>query len=293
MKIKHSVPYALLTILTCVTSASAQNLISNGSFEERDRSGFNSNIRAGLPGWTIGNGGGIDIVFSRGIKPFYWQAAEGNVSLSLNWGSPGSISQVVATEAGTRYLLSFSMAAEIYGGQASRTMDVVWSDVVVGTPTFSYTGQGSANMGWVQFTYEVVGSGRDTLAFRSTTPANYGPALDAVALVPAAALKPASPDARSVPASPTTAPCFGSHATAGSTSVPALNLLRIAGSDEGVVLTWPATATNCSLTACAGFPGAPWVLVTNSPVQIGPDFQIILEPATEARFFRLERPFAQ
>jgi hypothetical protein len=61
-------------------------------------------------------------------------------------------------------------------------MDVLWDGAVVGQPTFTYTGQGPDNMGWTQFTYNVAGTGSDVLAFHSTTPANFGPALDAVSL---------------------------------------------------------------------------------------------------------------
>jgi hypothetical protein len=38
-------------------------------------------------------------------------------------------------------------------------------------------------MGWVQFSYDVVGTGSDIIAFQSKTLGGYGPALDAVSLV--------------------------------------------------------------------------------------------------------------
>lgn len=182
MKINHKIQGAFGALLTLVSSATAQNILVNGSFETYDGSG-NSNIGAGLNGWTIGNGGGIDIVFSTGVEPYYWQAVDGNVSLSLAWFGPERISQAVTTSAGQSYHLTFSMAAEIYGGPSTRTMDALWNNVVVGSASFQYTGQGPENMGWVQFSYDVVGTGNDTLSFLSTTPGPYGPALDNVSLV--------------------------------------------------------------------------------------------------------------
>jgi hypothetical protein len=163
---------------------SAESILRNGSFESYRGAGFNSNIGAGLDGWTIGAHGGIDIVFSTGMEPYYWQAADGNVSLSLNYFGPENVSQTMATTLGMTYQLSFSMAAEIYGGPSTRTMDVLWNGVTIGRPSFEYTGQGPTSMGWVQFSYTMLGTGSDTLTFQSTTPGYYGPALDGVALVP-------------------------------------------------------------------------------------------------------------
>jgi len=187
MKTRHTIQGAFAALLICAATASANvpNIINNGSFETYGGTGFNSNIGAGLPGWTIGSGGGVDIVFSTGVEPYYWQAADGNVSLSLNYFSAENISQTVTTTPGQSYLLSFFMAAEIYGGPATRTMNVLWDSTTVGSPSFQYTGQGPTTMGWTQFNFTVTGTGSDTLIFQSTTSGPYGPALDAVSLVAA------------------------------------------------------------------------------------------------------------
>jgi hypothetical protein len=173
---------ALLAALGVSSAASGATILMNGSFEEYGGSG-SSNIGAGLDGWTIGPSHGVDIVFSTGVEPYYWAAANGNVSLSLNYFGATAIRQVIATTPGLPYELSFAMAAEIYGGPATRTMDVLWNGVVVASPSFQYTGQGPLNMGWTTFTYQVLGTGSDTLTFQSTTEGPYGPALDAVSLV--------------------------------------------------------------------------------------------------------------
>lgn len=168
---------ALIAALAAIPATGSANLIINGSFESYGGTGFNSNIGAGLDGWTIGPNGGIDIALDTD-----WQAADGIVSITLNWGGPEYVSQTVSTVAGTQYNVSFFMAAEIYGGTQFRTMDVIWNDNVVGTPSFEYTGQGPTNMGWTKFNYVVTATGSDVLKFYSTTDANYGPALDNISL---------------------------------------------------------------------------------------------------------------
>jgi len=174
-------------VLCFVVNLSAQNLqpgsiLINGSFESYGGSG-NSNIGAGLTGWTIGNAGGVDIVFSTGVGPTYWKAADGDVSLSLAYFGPDSVRQTVTTTPGKTYQLTFSMAAEIYGGPATRTMDVLWNNTVISSPSFQYTGQGPDNMGWTEFSLNVVGTGTDTLRFLATSAGPYGPTLDNVSLV--------------------------------------------------------------------------------------------------------------
>lgn len=77
------------------------------------------------------------------------------------------------------------MAAEIFGGSALRTMQVIWNGSVVSSPSFPYTGQGPTAMGWTRTNLTVVGTGSDVLQFRSTTTSapQYGPALDNVRLI--------------------------------------------------------------------------------------------------------------
>ena len=182
-----NVKYLSGIFLAAVVNLSAQSIqpgsiLVNGSFETYGGSG-NSNIGQGLQGWTIGNAGGIDIVFSTGVVPYYWQAADGNVSLSLAYFGPDSVTQTVTTQPGKTYQLTFSMAAEIYGGPATRTMNVLWNNTVISSPSFQYTGQDPNNMGWTEFSLNVVGTGTDTLSFLATSAGPYGPALYNVSLV--------------------------------------------------------------------------------------------------------------
>lgn len=175
-------PVVLIAFLVSVIVAATAraDIVQNGSFELFGGVG-NSNIGAGLDHWTIG-GGGIDIMEPSASN--YWLAADGDVSLSLNWFTAGSVSQDLSTVAGQAYEVRFWMAAEIYGGQPLRSLNVTWNGSVVSSPSFTYSGQGPNNMGWTQYTCVVQGTGLDTLAFVSTTPANYGPALDNVSVVP-------------------------------------------------------------------------------------------------------------
>jgi len=174
---KHFSSFFFLAAAVCASSISSANII-NGSFESYSGSGFNSNIGAGLTGWTI-SGGGIDIVTNA-----TWDAADGVTSITLGWNAPATISQTVATTSGQAYDLSFFMAAEIFGGSNLRTMDVLWNGNVVSSPSFAYTGQGPTTMGWTQKSVMVTGTGSDLLQFRSTTTnqPQYGPALDNVRL---------------------------------------------------------------------------------------------------------------
>jgi hypothetical protein len=176
---RTSIALACCAALSLALNSHA-NLLVNGSFESYGGPG-NSNIGQGLTDWTIS--GGVDIVFSTGVEPYYWQAADGDVSLSLSYFGPSSVSQSLITTAGQTYQITFSMAAEIYGGPATRTMDVLWNNTTVGSPSFQYTGQGPTSMGWVEFNLNVVGTGNDTLTFLATSAGPYGPALDKVSIV--------------------------------------------------------------------------------------------------------------
>lgn len=169
---------ALAATSLLTTAATAQNLLTNGSFEQPNLGGGWGAVASGsgLPGWTV-IGAGVDHAGSA------WQGAEGSAqSLSLGWVSDAGVTQTVSTVPGALYRLRFHMAAEVYGGPAVRTMDVSWNGSTVDSVIFQYTGQGPTTMGWELHEYVLVGTGSDTLTFMSTTGSNYGPALDAVSL---------------------------------------------------------------------------------------------------------------
>jgi choice-of-anchor C domain-containing protein len=167
--------------LASVSFVQAANLVTNGSFEV-PVTATNTTIAAGssaLTGWQISGTSGIDLVHDS-----VWQPSDGLQSISLNWVSPSTLTQTILTSPGQMYQLSFDMAAEAYGGPATRTMDVFWNGNLVESASFAYTGQPPSAMGWQNhFAMVVAGpGGSDMLQFVSTTPDNFGPALDNVAL---------------------------------------------------------------------------------------------------------------
>lgn len=56
------------------------------------------------------------------------------------------------------------------------------------------------------------------------------------------------------------------------------------------VITWPADAAGWILEEAATLPAAEWQTVVTQPVLIGGEPTVLLEPAAEARFFRLRPP---
>lgn len=66
-------------------------------------------------------------------------------------------------------------------------------------------------------------------------------------------------------------------------------LQLIATATNGLAVTWPASATNWSLVSSAAPHGPSWTAVTNEPVQVGEQKQVILPADAPAGFFRLRR----
>lgn len=186
MTLSRSTPRALqvalvLSALFQCCAGAQQNLILNGSFENYSGSACTNIGRAILP-WTITPTCGIDIMVPQNGTCCWETPVDGVSSISLNWYAPATISQTIPTVAGAPYQVRFWMAAEPFGGPTLRTMDVLWNGCVIGSPVFVYSSQGPADPGWIEFVYSVTGTGQDTLAFSSTTAANYGPALDMISV---------------------------------------------------------------------------------------------------------------
>src|SRR5690242_19917212 len=97
-----TIALALCTLALAVT-APAQNLLTNGSFEQPGFSGFYLDLTSGstyLSGWTVGPTGGIDVL------NLYWPASDGADSIDLHGlTGPGSIKQSVWLTNGTSYRL--------------------------------------------------------------------------------------------------------------------------------------------------------------------------------------------
>jgi choice-of-anchor C domain-containing protein len=132
-----------------------------------------------IPHWRVG-GNSVDLVSSA-----YFQPAVGNQSIDLSGSTPDSVTQQVATAAGTAYVLSWHLAGNPACGQSVKTMQVSWNGTVVDTLTFNTTGHSTASMGWKyrKITLTVSGS-TSTVSFADATPdgSPCGATLDNVVL---------------------------------------------------------------------------------------------------------------
>jgi choice-of-anchor C domain-containing protein len=192
---------ALAVVLTASVIAVAQqpssiadpaNLIQNGSFESPSIWQTNSVVdylagSTAMPDWTIG-GNSIDLVGEN-----YWDAEDGDQSVDLSGSAPGSVSQSLATTAGTNYTLTWYMAGNTNCGQPVKTMDVYWDGALVDAPTFNDSADSSTSMGWVELQLNVQATGSSSaVEFADATPdqSQCGATLDNVSLVPAVTAHP-------------------------------------------------------------------------------------------------------
>jgi choice-of-anchor C domain-containing protein len=180
-----------LGLLALASTAHAQNLVVNPSFEATGPAGITTRFTCNCvpPGfvWTVG-GAGVDLVQT------YWAPQDGIQSLDLNQDTqgpatpPGSISQTIATTPGAVYRVSFWMAGNPDhtrapdDGPAIKTMDVSFGPV---TQSFAFdvTGKVHADPGWVPYQFDVVAnSANSLLQFQSTMAGYAGPLVDNVSV---------------------------------------------------------------------------------------------------------------
>jgi choice-of-anchor C domain-containing protein len=157
-------------------------LVTNGSFEdgpepEPGGPAFTPYVMGvdAIPGWAITRGS-IDY-----IGP-YWQHADGKRSIDLNGNAPGSIEQIIRTQPGKKYRVTFSMAGNNCGAETIKTI-VVRAAGNRSEFAFDASGRNYENMGWVVKSWEFTAIATETvLEFASTTdlPIACGPAIDRV-----------------------------------------------------------------------------------------------------------------
>jgi PEP-CTERM motif len=139
----------IVALAVCVASAPAtfaQNLITNGSFETGD-----------FTGWTTG-GNFEDTEVVSGAFYDYTGAEDGTYYTVMGpVGSDGTLSQTFADHAGAQYTVSFWFASV---GDNPSDFSASWD----GTPLLSLTNPNTGSA-WSEYTYTVTGTGTDTLSF--------------------------------------------------------------------------------------------------------------------------------
>jgi choice-of-anchor C domain-containing protein len=178
----------LLALAGIGAASAATNLVKNGGFEDPilgDSVGYVECPNGLVNDWVIGEAG-IDHILK------YWSPPEGEQSIDLSRHAQGSVSQLIPTEPGKSYDLSFAMAGNPDGAPKVKTVEVFWNGVSRGTDTFDTTGKSVDAMGWVT-------KGRTGLPASSTglttelkfvdvseSGTYYGVALDTIIVTPAA-----------------------------------------------------------------------------------------------------------
>jgi hypothetical protein len=131
-------------LLVGAPTAFATNLLTNGSFESGD-----------LTGWTdIGDG----VVLANGPFSYYSAAQDGSWYLGLGpVGGDGTLSQTFSDTAGTHYTFSFWFASV---GDNPSDFSAFWNSTQLLSLTNPNTG-----VNWTEFSFDVVGTGSDTVQF--------------------------------------------------------------------------------------------------------------------------------
>ncbi|MFB6700873.1 DUF642 domain-containing protein [Streptomyces rubiginosohelvolus] len=128
--------------------------------------------------WTV-TSGSVDLVSDR-----FWDAAEGDQSVDLSGGAPGSISQTVPALPLTTYVVTYKLAGNTGAAPVVKTGEVRVNGVLIDDLTFDTTGRGPRDMGWEQRIayFTTVLDTSATLTFTSTTTGFHGPAVDDVTI---------------------------------------------------------------------------------------------------------------
>ncbi len=184
-----------LGIAALGSGAMAQNLFTNGSFEDNQiRSGTFDTIgstgkigpsNAYFSGWTVG--GEIDLVNGQLPAKDLWAAADGNNSVDMNGLSAGSIGQNIVLSSGSTYTLTYMIAGNTNRAEptpAVKRMSVYIGDTLLIADSFDTTGKTESNMGWEQrtFTFDVTETKNYFIRFQSNEQGPRGAALDKLSL---------------------------------------------------------------------------------------------------------------
>lgn len=177
-----------LSLPLLAQAATLNNLVVNGGFEANtlgngqwkvfgaaSNSGQSSSTP--LTGWTVDAGAGIELRNAIAGKAF-----EGAKYVELDSFGNASMSQQIATQAGSFYELSLAYSPREGVSAASNGIEIWWNNDLLAT----LTGQGkSSGHDWQIYSFDVLGSGgQDRLRFRSVGASDsLGGSLDSVSLV--------------------------------------------------------------------------------------------------------------
>lgn len=184
----------LLCLLPAASPAQrSAGLIRNGGFEEGPGTRTFLNLAGGstaLPGWVV-TGEGIDLVGAG-----YWRSSEGTHAVDLDGSARsrttpphvrGGIAQTFATQAGTRYRVTFDLAGNPNRGPVRKPVRVSAAGQSAEFE-FDATGRTGRAMGWEPREWVFTATADSTtLEFTSLTQSpqtGYGAAIDRVAVVP-------------------------------------------------------------------------------------------------------------
>ena len=152
--------------LFCVTAptSSAQNLVTNGSFETGD-----------FTGWTVNDPSGFTVV---GTSATFARDGSSYANLGAN-PNTGSLSQTFNTTAGESYTFSFSLANDVTPPEGGNFFEALFNGVSVLTVT------NAAAFGYVDYQFsDLVATGSSsTIEFRYQHGDDFF-RLDAVSVVP-------------------------------------------------------------------------------------------------------------
>jgi len=178
----------ILLAITCAIAAPsrAANLVANGGFELVPNPGAGTVMigpaSSAISPWVV-TAGEVE-----GIGEFYWSAASGKASLSLNGNSAGTIAQSFATVPGTAYTVSFSLSGDAFTATPLKHLRVRAAGAVKDT-VFDTTPAWHWDMSWtrVNWTFQAIAA-TTTLEFLSLDAGVEGPAIDSVEVVPSGTL---------------------------------------------------------------------------------------------------------
>ncbi|BDI29115.1 hypothetical protein CCAX7_11660 [Capsulimonas corticalis] len=144
--------FAVTAAFSGMTTAHAENLITNGSFEAPSINPGSYSLYNSIPGWTLASGSKIEIQ-----NNIVGKAADGFQFVELDSDASSSIMQTINTTAGKHYQLTFAFSARPGTGLSDNILGVNWNGASVSKLTANGSGQGDTH--WKTYTYDLVAHG--------------------------------------------------------------------------------------------------------------------------------------